>query len=168
MGRRARTDWSSLMKGFRGVTWADRDVDIALAVGCSRERVRQVRGELSAPRSPRARSRVGTMAESVAKLDVSRMTPADVAGKVGCTEAYVRMVLKASGRPHLRPPDGRRKWKYGWGSVTPAMWRSMTDAEVASMLGVGSPAVVTQWRRRRGIMKKPRVGLKRNACLTTR
>jgi hypothetical protein len=161
MGRKARTDWSALAKGYRGVSWADRDVDIAKAVGCSRERVRQARVELKAPRSPRARRRMGTTADKIAAMDVSRMTPLDIASETGCTPAYARMVLKAGGRPHLRPPDGRRKWKYRWGDVTPAMWRDMTDAAVAEVLGVGSPAVVTQWRRRRGIMKKPRAGLRR-------
>jgi len=161
MGRKARTDWSAVSKGYRGVTWADRDVDIAEAVGCSRERVRQVRLGMGAPCSPRARQRVGTMAEKIAGMDVSHMTPVDVAGKAGCTEAYARMVLKAGRIPHLKPPDGRCKWKYKWGSITPTMWKTMTDAAVAGVLGVGSPAVVTQWRRRRGIMKKKRYGLRR-------
>jgi len=154
MGRRPGIDWARLASGLKGVTWADRDVDLARALGCSRERARQARVELGAPKSPRARKRIGTRMERMLALDCSGMTPLDLAGRFGCTEAYAKMVMKASGKEHLRKPDGRCVWKYKWGSVTPEMWGSMTDAQVAGKLGVGSPAVVTQWRRRRGIVKR--------------
>lgn len=147
-------EWGRLKGGMSGVSWVDRDVDIAKALGCSRERVRQARVEQGAPRSPRARKRVGTRVERMVALDTSGMTPLDLAGMFKCTEAYAKMVLRATGKAHMRKPDGRRVWKYQWGRITPEMWRTMTDAQVARELGVGSPAVVTQWRRRRGIMKR--------------
>jgi hypothetical protein len=149
MSRKSKVNWS-------GVDWAKRDVDIAKEKGCSRERVRQVRKDLGKPKSPLWHKRVGTAFEAIDGMDTSGMLPRQVAKEAGCSEAYALQVLRELEKDHEKPPDGRRKWKYDWASVTDSEWQELTDVEVAEKLGVPNPAVVTQWRRRKGIVKKSR------------
>lgn len=147
MGRKSKVDWGR-------ADWSLRDVDIARALGCTRERVRQVRETLGKGKSPMWHKRVGTASERIAGMDTRRMTPLEVGEAAGCSGTYARNVLVSMGKAHVRPPDGRCVWKYRWGNVTPGMWREMTDKQVAEILGVENVMVVTQWRRRKGIMKR--------------
>lgn len=147
MSRKASIDWGT-------VDWDLRDVDIANLVGCSRERVRQVRKEQGRGRSPLWHKRVGTSYDVIEAMDTSSMTPEQVAKEVDCSEAYVLQVLRSLGKKFVKPPDGRCKHKYAWDSIKPREWQELTDAAIAEKLGVENPAVVTQWRRRKGIVKK--------------
>lgn len=147
MSRRTRIDWAK-------VDWNLRDVDIAKLIGCTRERVRQVRKDKGIARSPMWHKRCGTVLERIAGMDTGSMTPGQVAKKAGCKEAYAVQCLRKLRKDYKRPPDGRRKGKYDWGRITPELWENLTDKEVAGILGVGNPAVVTLRRRRKGIMKR--------------
>lgn len=147
MGRKSNIDWGS-------ADWGKRDVDLAQEFGCSRERVRQVRKAFGEGRSPMWHKRTGTAAERIVGLETKGMTPEEVAKVAGCSEAYAKGVMESVGKGWVVPPDGRCVWKYQWGSITPVMWQKMTDKEVAKKLGVGNAMVVTQWRRRKGIMKR--------------
>jgi hypothetical protein len=147
MGRNPKTDWNSM-------DWGLRDVDIAKQQGCSRERVRQVRLTLNKPKSPLWHQRFGTSKESISKLDTSNMTPEQVARETGCSVTYATQKLNELGKTFNKPPDRRRIQKYDWGSISLEQWLTLKDTEVAKLLGVGNPAVVTQWRNRHGVRKR--------------
>ena len=148
MGRNSGIKWGK-------VDWRLRDVDIAENFGCSRERVRQVRKALGKPKSPIWHKRMDTVVDGIRGMDTSRKLPVQVAKEVGCGTEYALQVLKALGKPFVKPPDLRRRHKYAWDSIKLSEWNGMTDVLIAEKLGVKNPAVVTQWRRRKGIVKTP-------------
>jgi hypothetical protein len=147
MAKESTVDWGAQ-------DWSLRDVDIAEATGVSRERVRQVRKALNKPRSPMWHKHVGTAADAISSMDTARLTPEEISRKAKCSEAYAKQCLGSSGKTFTKPPDGRMVHKYAWDSVTPQQWKSLRDKDVAEMLGISNVAVVTQWRRRKGIVKK--------------
>ena len=156
MAKESKVDWGAQ-------DWELRDVDLAEMNGVSRERVRQVRKALMKPRSPMWHRHVGTAADTIASMDTAGMTPGEVAGKSDCSEAYARQCLTSMRKRYRRPPDGRMVHKYAWETVTPQQWRAYRDKDVAEMLGIGNVAVVTQWRRRKGIVKKHRIKVREAA-----
>jgi len=141
---------------WAAVDWDKRDVDIAKEMGVTRERARQVRNDLEMPKSPLWHKRLATSKMAILALDTGNMTPKQVGKVVGCGSIYARQVLDQAKKAYGKSPDGRRKWKYAWGSVTQQEWNELTDAKVAQKLGVKNPAVVTQWRIRKGITKPDR------------
>jgi hypothetical protein len=141
---------------WSAVDWKKRDVDIAEEMGVTRERVRQVRKDLHKPKSPLWHKRIATSKMAILQTDTAKMTPKQVAKSVGCGTIYARQVLDCAGKAYVKPPDGRRQWKYDWNSVTKEEWTGLTDAQIAQKLGVKNPAVVTQWRIRKGITKPDR------------
>ena len=149
MSRKSDIDWSV-------VDWKQRDISIARELGCSRERVRQVRKEKGEARSPLWHKRTGTSSEKILKLNTKGMLPKEVAKIVGCTAAYAVQILSNLKKDYIKPFDGRCKHKYAWSSVTKKEWLSMTDEAVAKKLGVHHPAIVTQWRNRHNIVKRNR------------
>lgn len=150
MAKESKVDWASQ-------DWELRDVDLAEMNGVSRERVRQVRKALMKPRSPMWHRHVGTAADAIASMDTVGLTPEEVSKVSDCSEAYARQCLTAMRKRYRKPLDGRMVHKYAWETVTPQQWRTCRDKDVAEMLGIGNVAVVTQWRRRKGIVKKRRV-----------
>ena len=50
-----------------------------------------------------------------------------------------------------RLPRGNAR--YDWGRF-PADWMGMTDKQIAGVVGVGAPAVVTQWRNGHGYHRR--------------
>ena len=138
------------------VDWSLTDAEIGRRVGRTRSWVGQVRSRLRIPRSPAWHCPFATARRLIeAMSDTVSMTPGQVAGAVGCSQEYAEQCLRALGRPYLRRPGRPLHQKYDWGSVTPEQWKSMTDKQVARMLGVSNVAVVSQWRRRNGIRKRP-------------
>jgi len=142
-----KVDWESQ-------DWSLRDVDIADANGVSRERVRQVRKALRKPKSPMFHKHIGTATSRIVDMDTSGMTPEEVASSARCSEAYARQCLGTMEKEFKKPPDGRMVHKYLWDSITSEQWKTLRDKDVAEILGIGNVAVVTQWRRRKGIVKK--------------
>ncbi|MEJ1401119.1 MAG: hypothetical protein RPU41_10445 [Candidatus Sedimenticola sp. (ex Thyasira tokunagai)] len=54
----------------------------------------------------------------------------------------------------MNKPPGRAK--YDWSSVTDKQWRSMTNPEIARMLGIENKARVSGYRTRKGLPSAPR------------
>ncbi|MEJ1297258.1 MAG: hypothetical protein RPU63_07230, partial [Candidatus Sedimenticola sp. (ex Thyasira tokunagai)] len=46
--------------------------------------------------------------------------------------------------------------KYDWDSVTDEQWRSMTNPEIARMLGIERSSTVSNYRTRKGLPRAPR------------
>ena len=85
----------------------------------------------------------------------AKMTREEVAKLAGCEAEYAEQCLRAASLPYKIPEDQRWQTKYAWLSITHDQWMSNTDPEIAVILGVDNPGVVSQWRRRNGILKKP-------------
>jgi hypothetical protein len=131
------------------VNWNLSDSEIARLRGCSRERVRQVRNALGVGRSPMWHRKSGSVYERIGKMKTENMTVRAVAARAGCSRSYAFQCLQRDEKPYIEE-DLRSRCKYAWED---ADW-SMTDTAVAAALGVKNPAVVTQHRRRHGIMKR--------------
>ncbi len=141
MGQNGKIDWAS-------VDWSQQDVVLAGKLGVSRERVRQVRPKGMAASTPRKRRGV-TAVQRLAMMDVSGKTLEEVARAAGCSQWYARTALRSLGKPYRK---ARKDAKYDWG-LFPEGWRAMTDKEIATIVGVPNPTVVTVWRLRRGLRR---------------
>lgn len=143
--RRAFVDWSA-------VDWSRQDVEIASAVGRSRERVRQARIEMGKARPRRYRRRTAvTAAERIAWMETARGTIPEVARIAGCGEEHAYSLLRGMGKGFRRRPRGCSK--YDWSRIPPD-WVGRTDKELAGLVGVKDPSVVAQWRIRHGMRKR--------------
>lgn len=142
MGAKIKFDWGM-------VDWSKQDVAISRVLGCSRERVRQKRMELGVGRSLEHHCRGGGIRKKILSFDTDGKTLDELAVEFGCSRGYVRNILIGGGKGYLRV-DARCGGKYEWDR---ADW-SLTDQEVALMLGVPNVGTVTQHRRRLGIVKK--------------
>jgi len=147
---RRRYDWKSLS-----------DAEIGRLAGVSRARAGQVREALGLPRSARWHRMSGTVAERLAAIpdgESRGMTAKDLGARVGCGEAYCRRLLAGMGKPFEEVPAARKPVfsKYAWGSLSREDYLELSDKEIARRLGVRNLAVVQQWRRRQGLVKKVR------------
>lgn len=136
-------------RNWKLIDWTRQDVVIALAEGVSRERVRQARkthGGGVVPSGYR-RHTSGTVRDKLEGVSSSSMTLSELAEKGGCGEVHVAGVLRELGKEYKRLPNGNAR--YDWGKF-PVGWEGMTDREIGEVVGVGNPAVVTQWRNRHG------------------
>jgi AraC-like DNA-binding protein len=134
------------------VDWNLQDIEIARQHGISRERVRQVRKKMGVGKSPRFHCRRDSMLSTLRDMDTSGLTLEQIAEKAGCSEGYALQVLRREKKAFVKV-DRRVGGKYDWDS---ADW-SKSDEEVARILGVKNSGVVTQYRRRKGIVKRKRV-----------
>lgn len=148
MGRNFKVDWSR-------ADWRKQDVALAAELGCSRERVRQARSD---PRfgngagSPRHRRRTSvTPMDRLAAMDTDGRTLPELARLAGCGIRNAAMLLRRLGRGFRRRPRGNAR--HDWARF-PADWPDRTDKEIAAIVGIGNPAVVTQWRNRHGFRKR--------------
>ena len=156
---RTLIDWSK-------ADWDKQDMALSLEYGCSREAVRQARIRNGGGKALRPRQRVlpGTR-EHLASLDTSGMDLKQLAVLVGCSERRVADLLKGLGKTFKRRPKGNAL--YDWGKI-PMDWAMRTDKELAAIVGVPSPAVVTQWRNRHGMKKASHVVLKARKARVSR
>jgi len=136
-------DWSR-------VDWGRQDVEIAAEMGVSREAARQRRPEGVVAARHRQRT-VATAEARIEAMDTSAMTLDRVAALAGCSRKHALRVLSGLGKAYSRLPRGNAR--YDWGRF-PADWMGMTDKQIAVVVGVGDPAVVTQWRNRHGYHRR--------------
>lgn len=151
MGKRGippTVDWTK-------VNWSKQDIVLAEDLGLSRERIRQMRKVLRKPKPKHERCRRISAYIKLSKVKTIKLTLKQIAKKYGYTEGHVRNVLERLGKGFF-PEDRRTNGKYEWASITKKQWQSLTDREIAVKLGVENPAVVTLWRIRHDIYKKPR------------
>ncbi len=93
-------------------------------------------------------------------LPTEKMTLPEIAHQMGYTEGHVRNALKRMKRK-WKHSDKRRMGKYDWDSITKSQWHRLTDKEIAKLLRIKNPAVVTLHRIRNSIYKRPRWSLKK-------
>ena len=134
------------------VNWGKQDVELALACGVSRERVRQARKTYGGGVKPEGyRKRTCETAEDrLAGMETSDKTLPELAKMADCDEQRVSVLLKGLGKVFKRRARGNAK--YDW-TKFPQGWEFKTDKELAFLVGVDDPAVVTQWRNRHGYGK---------------
>lgn len=138
---------------WKKVDWSQQDVALASQLGCSRERVRQVRKQLCKPRPEGYHRRtIGSARLKLAEQATEIMALPKISELAGCKPARARSVLKELGKGYKRRPNGHAR--YDW-SRFPAGWRSMTDHAIGLIVGASNPAIVAQWRNRHGFSKKP-------------
>ena len=138
-----KIDWSK-------VDWKRQDIEIAHGLGCSREAVRQARPEGSVADHPRQRT-IPTALARLKAMDTSKMTLEQAGGLAMCEPRHAGRILRKLGKTYVRKPKGNSK--HDWGRF-PANWKSLTDKEIAMVVGVEDPAVVAQWRNRHGYRKQ--------------
>lgn len=144
-----RYDWGK-------VDWVNQDIVIANDLGCSRERVRQARLEYGRGiKSGKYRARLAgsPLRDRLAVMDTDGKTLKELAKEIGASEssmAYLRVLLKELGKGYRRKPRGNAR--YDWGKF-PINWKDLTDKEIADIVGVENPVVVTIWRNRHGFKK---------------
>ena len=142
---------------WNDVDWLMQDIRIAEVLGCSRERVRQRRKELSKMPSPSHHVRCPNATEvEIGNMDTSEMTAYEIynslknnvyAGK-NAINYGIKKTLKKLNKPYIKV-DKRKITKYDWKK---ADW-TLTDKEVALKLGVNNPGCVTCYRIRHGVRK---------------
>ena len=138
---------------WEGVDWSRQDVEIALEVGCTREAVRQKRPE--GVRADRYRKHtLPTVVDVIVGMETVGMSLEEVARRASCSKKHALKVLLDLGKEYARLPKGNSK--YDWGKF-PDNWKEFTDRELAVVIGVGNPSVVTQWRVRHGYRKNGEV-----------
>ncbi len=146
MNKNGQIDWSR-------ADWTLQDVVLAAQRGCTRERVRQVRKALAlGVRADRHRRR--TVPTATARLTVMAtegITLPDLAKLAVCGEQHAAFVLRQAGKTFKRRPRGNAR--YDWSKI-PKNWSSLTDKQLAVLVGVGDPAVVAQWRNRHGYRRQ--------------
>ena len=151
MARHSKVDWAK-------ADWTKQDVVLAVELGCSRQRVFQVRAELVKsgkldgvePDGYRTRT-TGTAANEIAKGEWSGKTVPEVALEAGCSEGHAGLLLRKAGKAYKKRPKGNSR--YDWGKM-PSNWKDLTDKEIAVIIGASSRVVVTQWRVRHGMRKR--------------
>ena len=142
MERKVKVDWEA-------VDWRKQNAELVAELGVSKQRVNQMRPLGSKPDG--YRRHIGSVVEdSIAVMATVEMTAEQVGKAVGCSEAYAGVVMRKLGKSYMR----KSKWnsKYDW-SLFPRGWKSMTDKEIAVLVGASVPAIVTQWRIRHGMRK---------------
>lgn len=137
-----RIDWNR-------VNWGEQDIELARQLGCSREAVRQARPEGRVAFRHRKRT-IPTALARLEAMDTAGMTLEKAAGLAGCNARHAGKVLRGLGKAYVRKP----KWnaRHDWLKF-PANWRELTDKQIAGIVGVDDPSVVTQWRNRHGYRK---------------
>jgi hypothetical protein len=91
-----RIDWEK-------VNWDEQDVVIADQFGCSRERVRQKRGELGKCKAKSWHCRRESLKVDIRSLgDTSKMTLKEIAEKAGCSVSYALQCLKLAHKDYLK------------------------------------------------------------------
>lgn len=148
MGKHFTVDWST-------ADWRKQDVALAAELGCTRERVRQARNDPrlgNGARSLRHRRRTAvTSLDRLAAMNTEGRTLPELARLAGCGKRNAAMLLKRLGQGFRRRPRGNAR--YDWARF-PSDWEDRTDKEIAAVVGVDNPAVVTQWRNRHGFRKQ--------------
>lgn len=139
-----------MTRDWTRVDWGLQDVEIARGMGVTRQAVHQRRPEGSVAARKRRRV-VPTAMARIEAMDTSGMELPRVALLAGCTERHAMKVLSGMGKAYRRRPRGNAR--YDWGRF-PEGWRRMTDKQIAAEVGVGDPAVVTQWRNRHGYRRR--------------
>jgi hypothetical protein len=144
-GKLDKIDWSR-------VDWGQQDITLAVQNGCSREAVRQARNRLrgGAALTPRQRT-VPTSLDKLRDIDTSGLTLPQLAVLTGCKHRQIVDSLNILGKTYVQRPKGNAK--YDW-SKFPKDWVLRTDKDIAILVGVANPAVVTQWRIRHGYSKQ--------------
>ena len=133
--------WASL-------DWSLPDTSIALLMGVSRERARQVRAKLGKPKTESLNTtRSRERAERAARL-AGTHTTAEIAERLRISPGMVWRYLHARGLRAVNPRKGIRRvcWKYDWDAVD---WANKFDTQIARELGC-SPVTVLHTRKRQG------------------
>jgi hypothetical protein len=143
-----RIDWKL-------IDWTQHDIVLSEQHGCTREAVRQARQRAGRPKITECLRRIkgGTTESRIRDIDTTDMTLEEIALKAECGQAHTRIVLEKLGKTFKRLHN--YKAKYDW-SLFPSNWKDMTDAEIGKIVGCENPAVVAQWRFRKGFIKNKR------------
>ena len=137
--------WSGV---WESLDWSLPDTSIALLMGVSRERARQVRKKLGKPKTENLNTtRARERAEQAARLAPTH-TAAEIAERLRVSTSRVGHYLRARGLRAVNPNTGirRDRWKYDWDAVD---WAHKFNSQIARELGC-SPTTVLLVRRRQG------------------
>ena len=130
--------------------WTKQDVVISRDLGCSREAVRQARIRFDIEPSVNYRKKTYPTTESkLLKINTKKFTIAELSKMIGCHEHPLMAVLRKIGKSCKKSP---RKGVHDW-SKFPELWYLSTDKELAVLIGIENPALVTQWRIRHGFRR---------------
>lgn len=134
------------------IDWDKQDVVLSREIGCTREAVRQARNRMGKSKSKNAK--LHTVKSAVLKLkdiDTAKKTLDELSKIAECHGSRVSVILKSLGKSFKRK---RTNKSYDWDKF-PKNWESLTDKEIAVLMGVKSPSLVAQWRNRHGYAKRP-------------
>jgi len=134
------------------VDWLKQDIVLSRELGCSREAVRQARIRLKGGSPVSFHGWTGeTIKNKLVDIDTTLYDISQLADKLGASKRHVATVLRELGLSCKSLPNGNSV--HDW-SKLPVDWWKKTDKELAVIIGVDSPAVVTQWRFKHGLNKK--------------
>ena len=140
-----KVDWEK-------VDWNLQDIVISERFGITRERVRQVRKLRGFVCSESRHRRGVNKRDLILGSDTAGKGISEIALEFGCKESYVRCVLNRSGKEYNRIDCRSGNSKYDWG-LFPDNYRKLTDKDIARIIGISNPSIVTQWRIRHGKKK---------------
>ncbi|WXG56513.1 MAG: hypothetical protein ROD09_17675 [Candidatus Sedimenticola sp. (ex Thyasira tokunagai)] len=150
---RAKYDWGSVTdEQWQSMT----NPEIARMLGIERSSTvagyRTRKGLPSAPRAPKATKYDW---DSVTDEQWRSMTNPEIARMLGIERSStVSNYRTRKGLP--RAPRAPKATKYDWDSVTDEQWQSMTNPEIARMLGIEGSSTVSNYRTRKGLPRAPR------------
>jgi len=137
-------DWSK-------ADWQKQDIELAKQYGCSREAARQARNRCHGGKALQPHKwLVQGARDRLALIDTAGLELPELASMAGVSERRVADLLKGLGKTFKRRPKGNAL--YDW-SKMPSDWANRTDKELAELVGVPNPDVVTIWRYRHGMKK---------------
>ena len=150
-GRRSAVNWDDSRIDWQGMT--DAQIGRLPFVEKSRQRVGQIRSKREKGGSLAWHACTLSASHKIKDMDASRLTPSQVARRVGCKASYARSMLVRHGKEFVQPPDRRYGPRFNWGMYTDEEYRTLPNKELAEGIGVASPAVVATWMKRRGLAK---------------
>ncbi len=130
------------------IDWNLQDIDISERFSVSRERVRQMRKVVGFSCVKSRKRRIASKRDLILSYNSYGKGLGDIVLELGCSENYAKSVLRKSGKSFRH-----RKSRYNW-DLFPDNWESMTDGEIAKVIGVDNPMVVCCWRLRNGYVKR--------------
>jgi hypothetical protein len=133
------------------VDWNKQDIELSKLFGVSREAVRQARLR-HGKRSLTPWKRTVPIAETILmNIDSSDMTLSELAKAAGCQERRVKHLLSKIGKTYQQ--EDKIRGIYDWSKFPAEQWRDKTDKQLAVIIGIDNPVIVTQWRKRHGYVR---------------
>lgn len=144
---------SKINADWEQIDWNKQDIVLSREIGCTREAVRQARNRMGKSKSKN--SKLHTVNSAILKLkdvNTSQKTLEELSKIAECHGSRVSVILKSLGKSFKRK---RTETSHDWDKF-PTNWESLTDKEIAVLMGVKSPSLVAQWRNRHGYSKRQR------------